>query len=87
MRLDGLAAIYEGRNNDTEYVDPSKLDEYVLEPAPKSLYDRIAESNFSMARRLTTDHIEDVLAQCIREGRRRYTEVLLREEPLGGEDD
>ncbi len=82
VRLDGLAAIYEGRNDDTEYVDPDTLDDYLLEPAPKSLYDRIAESNFSMAKRLTTPHIEGLLAECVRDGRRSYARVL-----LGDDDD
>jgi hypothetical protein len=81
VRLDGLEAIYEGRNDDTEFFDPDKLDSYVLEPAPKPLYDRIAESNFSMAKRLTTDHIEGLLAECVRDGRESYARVLL------GDDD
>jgi len=81
VRLDGLAAIYEGRNDDTQYVDPSKIDSYLLEPASKPLYDRIAESNFSMAKRLTTDHIEGILAECVRDGRQSYTRILL------GDDD
>jgi hypothetical protein len=82
VRLDGLAAIYEGRNDDTEYFDPDKLDSYLLEPAPKSLYDRIADSNFSMAKRLTTKHVEGVLAECVKDGRQSYTRVL-----LGDDDD
>lgn len=82
VRLDGLAAIYEGREGDTRYVDPAKLDLAALEAAPKPLYDRIADSNFSMAKRLGCPHIEKTLEGYAGVGRRRYLDTL-----LGDDDD
>jgi len=80
VRLDGLQAIYEGRNDNSVYVDPDDLASYLNEPPPKLLYDRIADSNFSMAKRLTTRHVEEVLADCVRDGRQSYARVLLGDE-------
>ena len=52
MRLDGLEAIYAGRDHQSVYLDPEQFEEFRRNPPPKPLFDRIADSNLSMARQL-----------------------------------
>lgn len=77
VRLDGLESIYEGRSKKTAYVAPGDIMAYLKEPQPPSLYDRIANSNLSMAKRLRFEHVEELLAEYADDGKRSYAKVLL----------
>lgn len=81
VRLDALDTIYAGRGSDAIYVAPEDVVAY-LEAHPKgrrSLYDRIAQTNAAMARRLGVPHVVEELAAIAREGRERYARILLSE--------
>lgn len=81
VRLDALESIYAGRSSDDRYVSSDNVLEY-LEKHPKgepSLYDRIAETNAVMARRLGISHVVDLLSEIAAEGRERYARILLAE--------
>lgn len=81
VRLDGLEGIYAGRSADDRYVSPSDVPAY-LEENPRgtpSLYDRIAQTNASMARRLGIPQVVELLASISNEGRERYARILLSE--------
>lgn len=77
VRLDGLESIYEGRSKKTAYVEPGNIMAYLEQERPPSLYDRIANSNLSMAKRLRVEHVEELLAEYARDGKRSYARVLL----------
>jgi len=80
VRLDGLEAIYEGRNHRTRFVPPEDIAELLATPAPQPLYDRIAESNQSMAARLGLPYIVDMLQDMRHDAQRSYARVLLAAE-------
>ncbi len=82
VRLDGLKALYEGREGDDEYIPPEEIGRY-LEAHPKGkprLYDRICETNAVMARRLGVEAVVEMLAEISSEARARYHRLLLEDE-------
>jgi hypothetical protein len=79
VRLDGLEAIYAGRTSGTTCPTPEELERILREgprPAVK-LYDRVAETNAQMARRLGIPRIEAILRELSREAWRGYQRALL----------
>jgi hypothetical protein len=84
VRLDGLEALYEGRGRGSHYVDPQDVPALLAGPTPpQPLYDRVAETNMSMAKRLTVATVEETLAAIHRQARRSYVDILLRSEHEG----
>lgn len=78
VRVDGLAAIYEGRGKGTIFVDSSAIDEFLARPTPRPpLWNCIADTNAAMARRLGFDVIEKLLASFTHDARKSYSRVLL----------
>jgi hypothetical protein len=81
VRLDGLEALYEGRERGSRFVTPEEIPKLLAGPKPKaSLYDRVAETNMSMARRLSVDKVVSILADMHAEARRRYLSILLEDD-------
>lgn len=81
VRLDAIAQIYEGRDDDTRFVDLADAPAYVRDAPPRvSLYDRIAATNAEEAHRLGLAAVEAMLAGIAEDGRRSYAR-LLRGEP------
>ena len=82
VRLDGLAAIYEGRDGEDAYLPPEEIFEF-LAAHPKGkprLYDRICDTNAMMAHRLGVDQVVRMLREISDDARERYARVLLKEE-------
>lgn len=79
VRLDGIAAIYEGRDTEERFVDPEDVLAFVRDaPPPRpALYDRVAETNAKMARHLGLAKVEALLASIESEARRRCERVIL----------
>jgi hypothetical protein len=79
VRLDGLEKIYEGRDSEVRFVDPAHILEFLRDaPPPRPpLYDRIAETNRKMARRLGLPRVEAMLAGYAADAQRAYQRVLL----------
>jgi hypothetical protein len=89
VRLDGLEALYQGRESGKHYVDPQDLPALLEGPTPpRPLYDRVAETNQSMARRLSYEKVEALLADFATDARRSYARIILDSpaEASGGED-
>ncbi len=77
VRLDALEAIYEGRKKGTTFVSLADVPKLVAAGRPKKpLYDRVAETNQSMARRLGIDKVVELLAEIHDDGRRSYARIL-----------
>jgi hypothetical protein len=78
VRLDGLEAIYEGRGSGTAFVDIDAIAAFIA-AAPKRppLWDRIAETNAAMAKRLTVDRVVALLEGFERDARDSYAGILL----------
>lgn len=82
VRLDGLAAIYKGRGGDTVFVEPSSIMDYVATASTRpDLYQRIAETNAAMAKRLTFPIVEDLLADIARDAQKSYARIFLGVDP------
>ncbi len=82
VRLDGLASIYEGRGGDTVFVDANAIGDYMEHVSPQvNLYERIAETNAAMAKRLSFEVIEALLGSIARDARQSYARVLLEGDP------
>ena len=79
VRLDGITAIYEGRDTEERFVDPDDILAFVRDaPPPRpALYDRVAETNAKMARHLGLAKVEAMLADIELDARRRYQRVVL----------
>ncbi len=78
VRMDAVHDLYAGRESGTKFLPLADLDAYLDgPPPPKPLYDRIAETNLKMARRLGTDHLVRTLAEIRDDAQRAYAEVLL----------
>lgn len=82
VRLDGLEKIYEGRDSEVRFVDPANVLEFLRDaPPPRPpLYDRIAETNRKMARRMGLPRVEAMLAEYHADAQRAYQRVLLEHE-------
>lgn len=81
VRLDGLEAIYQGRSSGTTCPGPEELERLLKEgpkPAPR-LYDRVAETNAQMARRLGVERVAALLRALAEDGRRAYRRVVLED--------
>jgi hypothetical protein len=79
VRLDGLDAIYAGRTSGTVCPTPEEL-ERILRDGPKAapkLYDRVAETNAKMARRIGIPKLEALLRTLSDEAQRSYGRAIL----------
>jgi hypothetical protein len=77
VRLDAIHAIYEGRDDDTRFVDLADAESYLKSATPRaSLYDRIADANAAEAARLGVARLEAMLADIAEDGRRSYERIL-----------
>jgi hypothetical protein len=77
VRLDAIHAIYEGRDDDTRFVDLADAEAYVKSAPPRaSLYDRIADANAAEAARLGVARLEAMLAEISEDARRGYERIL-----------
>jgi hypothetical protein len=79
VRLDGLEKIYEGRDSEVRFVDPANILAFLRDaPPPRPpLYDRIAETNRKMARRMGLPRVEAMLAEYATDAQRAYQRVIL----------
>lgn len=79
VRLDGLEKIYEGRDSEVRFVDPANILTFLRDaPPPRPpLYDRIAETNRKMARRMGLPRVEAMLAEYAEAAQRAYQRALL----------
>ncbi|MCC6647999.1 MAG: Rieske 2Fe-2S domain-containing protein [Polyangiaceae bacterium] len=82
VRLDAIEAIYAGRSSKDIYVPPSEIWEYLSRPKQQPLFDKIAESNLKMARRLGVASVEQTLRSIAAEARAAYQRALLGEAPV-----
>lgn len=74
VRLDSLAAIYEGREGNDTYLPPEEIFEF-LAAHPKGkprLYDRICDTNAAMAHRLGVPEVVSMLRAITDEARASY---------------
>lgn len=85
VRLDALESIYAGRDHKDIYVPPSELAAYLKKPPRQPLFDKIADTNQKMARRLGLENIERTLRGIQRGAQEGYKRALLGEEPVVGE--
>jgi hypothetical protein len=78
VRLDGIAAVYEGRGTEARFVDPDQVLAFVRdEPPPRqALYDRVAETNAKVAHELGLARVEAMLADIAADARRSYARLL-----------
>lgn len=81
VRLDALEQLYDGRSGDTVYADLDDLDGFLARPRRSPLFDRIAETNMRMARRLGIREVERTLRELWRAAQDRYAQVLLSDTP------
>ncbi len=81
VRLDALEKLYAGRGGDTTYADPDDLEGFLARPRKNPLFDRIAETNERMARRLGIAEVERTLASLSRQAKERYARLLLSDAP------
>ncbi len=79
VRLDGLAAIYKGRGGETVVLSPAQICEMLIAPPRRqpNLYDRIAETNMAMARRLGFEKVEAMLRGYSDDAAAEYRRILL----------
>jgi len=78
VRLDGLETLYKGREKGSTFVDTKDIPTLLAgPPPPMPLYDRVAETNQSMAKRLSLDKIESVLSEIRTDARRSYERILV----------
>ena len=82
VRLDALARIYEGRAGDAEYVDPSRIAEFLAKmeahagATRRPLYDRIADANEETVRGLGFERLEAILDDIHARAWARYRALL-----------
>jgi len=78
VRLDALADIYEGRGTEHVYIDPADILTYVRDapPPPRSLYERVAVTNFEVAHKIGVPRVEALAADQAEDARRSYARVL-----------
>ncbi len=82
VRLDGLAAIYEGRGADTVFVEAKSILDYLATASTRpNLYQRIAETNAAMAKRLTFPVVEALLREIARDAQKSYARIFLAADP------
>lgn len=86
VRLDALAEIYEGRGTEHVYVDPADILTYVRDAPvpPRSLYERVALTNFEVAHRIGIARVEALAADQAEDARRSYARILADEGPGSG---
>lgn len=77
VRLDGIAALYAGRERDTKYVDPADIMTFMEKQHQQPLFDRIADTNLLMANRLGISRVEENLAEISVTAQKRYMNILL----------
>ncbi len=77
VRLDGLDALYAGRERDTKYVDPENIMAFMQQKHRQPLFDRIAETNLLMANRLGIPRVEAAFAEISVTAQKRYMNILL----------
>lgn len=78
VRLDGLETLYAGREKGSTFVDTKDIPTLLAGPPPAMpLYDRVAETNQSMAKRLSLDKIEVLLREIRTDARRSYERILV----------
>ena len=78
VRLDALEAVYEGRSGKDVYVPPELIPQLLSRPPPPSMFERIADTNMKMARRLGIERLEQDLRVIHKETQRDYQRVLLQ---------
>lgn len=76
VRLDAVRALYAGREGGTRAVALEDIDALLAQPLRTPLYDRIAATNATMARRLRLEVVDGWLAEMHAEARRAYEAVL-----------
>lgn len=79
VRLDGLESIYQGRSSGTICPSREEVEQILRDgprPAPR-LYERVAETNARMARRIGVERLAEMLREIADDARRSYQRVLL----------
>lgn len=77
VRMDAVRALYAGRDGGTRAMSQEDIDELLARPPMTPLYERIAVTNASMARRLRIEFIDDLLASYHNDARQAYHSILL----------
>lgn len=77
VRMDAVRALYAGRDGGTRAVAIEDVDALLARPPMTPLYDRIAQTNAVMARRLRVSWIDDLLASGSADAQREYHRILL----------
>lgn len=77
VRLDAVRALYEGRDGGTRAVSLDRVDELLARPPMTPLYDRIAITNATMARRMRVEFIDQLLAGYHADAQQAYHRILL----------
>ncbi len=81
VRLDGLEALYKGRDRGKRYLESPQILQLLTGAKPRTpLYDRVAQTNMSMARRLTIDKVVAMLGDIYAETHRKYVRILLEDD-------
>lgn len=79
VRLSSLQALYKGREKGSTFIDPEQMMALIAEgPAPKPLYDRVAEANEASLRRLGVSRVVRLLDSMREEATQRYEEILAK---------
>ncbi|MBK6516268.1 MAG: Rieske 2Fe-2S domain-containing protein [Polyangiaceae bacterium] len=79
VRLDAIEALYQGRSGEDVYVAPTDILKFLAVPRKTPLFDRIAETNLKMARRLGFDQVERTLREIHLQAQSSYQRILLGE--------
>lgn len=77
VRLDAVRALYEGRDGGTRAISLDQVDELLARPPMAPLYDRIAITNATMARRMRVEFIDQLLAGYHADAQQAYHRILL----------
>lgn len=77
VRLDALESIYEGRENDTVFVEAGAIDAYLAKnPKKTPLYETIAKTNAAMTKRLSVDVVVALLKDIADDAHGSYARLL-----------
>lgn len=77
VRLSSLETLYKGREKGSTFVSPEEMMALVAGgPAPKPLYDRVAEANEKSAKRLGIQQVEALLAEIHLSTQETYARVF-----------
>jgi nitrite reductase/ring-hydroxylating ferredoxin subunit len=70
----------------TRYLDPGECLRFLRERQPTPLFERVAETNFAMARRLGIGEVERALRDIARDSWARYRRILLGDAALAASE-